>query len=425
MYEIIVKRTNEKLATLRPKYKNSSKIELSDVDEIEIRAFLGLLLYTSIFKSNNEDVRSLFATSGKGRPIFRAVVSQKRFLTIMTALRFDNAEDREERRKVNPAAAFQEIFDIFVNNAKNAYKVGASICVDEMLVGFRGKCRFKMYIPSKPEKYGIKIQCVTDARTGYLHNAYIYAGKDTDGMGLSDQERRLAKPTQAVIRLVKHLYNTNRNVTCDNWYGSIELAEHLKKNNLTVVGTVRKNKKEIPPELLPCRDREVGDALYGFTKDMTVLSRTTKKNKAVVLLSTMHHTKSIDPENGLPEINSFYNVTKGGVDSLDEKCAKYSCSRTTRRWPMAIFYKVLDICGTNAYIMFTSFPKNDLTRFQSIDNLADQLVEPHMRTRYFNVPSLPRDLKQLIGNILNIPADCHSRTDDNKEKLETRKYCYI
>lgn len=31
--------------------------------------------------------------------------------------------------------------------------VKESACVDEMLVGFRGECKFKMYIPSKPNKY--------------------------------------------------------------------------------------------------------------------------------------------------------------------------------------------------------------------------------------------------------------------------------
>lgn len=30
----------------------------------------------------------------------------------------------------------------------------------------------------------------------------------------------------------------------------------------------------------------------------------------------MHHSTDIDETNGLPEINSFYNATKGGVDSL-------------------------------------------------------------------------------------------------------------
>lgn len=421
MFALIVKRTNEKLATFRPKYKKHNRAELADTDEMELRAFLGLLLYTSIYKSNHEDLRSLFATNGKGRPIFRAVMSQRRFLALLAALRFDDASNRKERAKDNPASAIQELFDLFVRNSKNAYKVGANVCIDEMLVGFRGRCSFKMYMPSKPCKYGIKIQCMTDARTGFLTNAYIYAGKGSDGFGLTHEEKKMSKPTQSVIRLTKHLYGTNRNVTADNWFSSVELVTHLQKNKLTYVGTLKKNKREIPPEFLPRRTRKEDDTLYGFTKYITLLSRATKQNKAVILISSMHHSIEIDTDNALPEINSFYNLTKGGVDAMDEKCTKYSCSRRTRRWPMAIFYKIVDICSTNSYIMFGSLPENNLTRFQFIESLADELVSSHMHRR-FNMPTLQRDLKQLIGSILDIPEN---ESNETEEKLQTRKYCYI
>jgi hypothetical protein len=204
-------------------------------------------------------------------------------------------------------------------------------------VGFRGRCAFKRYIPSKPEKYGIKVMALTDARTSYFYNAYTYAGKDTDGQGLTVNEKKLNKPSQAGIRLVKPLYNSNRNLTADNWFSSAELAKHLLANQITFVGTLKKNKRDIPPEFLPTKGRKQGESIYGFTKDMTLMSYTPKKNKSVLLLSTMHHSKGVDDESGKPEIISFYNMTKGGIDSMDEKCAKYTCSRRTRRWPMAIF----------------------------------------------------------------------------------------
>jgi hypothetical protein len=70
------------------------------------------------------------------------------------------------------AAAIGQFFDVFVKNAKESYTVGALTCVDEMLVGFRGRCAFKMYTPSKPEKYGIKVMALIDARTNYFYNAY-------------------------------------------------------------------------------------------------------------------------------------------------------------------------------------------------------------------------------------------------------------
>lgn len=47
----------------------------------EINAFIGLLrlcVLTSIYKSNRESLKSLFASGYKGRPIFRAIMSYRR-----------------------------------------------------------------------------------------------------------------------------------------------------------------------------------------------------------------------------------------------------------------------------------------------------------------------------------------------------------
>ncbi|KAL3265699.1 hypothetical protein HHI36_009902 [Cryptolaemus montrouzieri] len=64
MIQEIVARTNEKLQNQMYNYKNENKIEMQDTDIIEIRAFFGLLYSTEIFKSNNEDLDSLYATDG-------------------------------------------------------------------------------------------------------------------------------------------------------------------------------------------------------------------------------------------------------------------------------------------------------------------------------------------------------------------------
>ena len=419
MYNLIVTWTNKKLDSMRLRYQRPNKPELSKLTVTELRAFIGLLLYTAIFKSNNEDVRSIFARDGTGRDIFRTVMSVERFSILLVALRFDNPETRENRKKSDVGAAISDLFDLFIKNTKAAYSVGSHACVDEMLVGFRGRCSFKMYIPSKPEKYGIKIMALTDAKTSYLFNAYIYKGKNSDGHGLAEKEKKLGKPLQAVIRLAHPLYNSNRNITCDNWFTSVELVENLLKHNLTCVGTLKKNKREIPPEFLPTKGRKVGETCYGFTKNLTLLSHTPKKNKAVILVSSMHHTMATDP-NDKPEIINFYNSTKGGVDSMDEKCAKYTCSRRTRRWPMAIFYKIVDICSTNSYIMYNSFPGNDSKRFKFVKTLAGKLIEEHVRERLHS-PFVTRELKVLSCRFLDIPYD----PPPQEEVLEIRKYCYV
>lgn len=118
-------------------------------------------------------------------------------------------------------------------------------------------------------------------------------------------------PTQSVIRLTKPLFGSNRNITCDNWFTSIELIEYLKKKGLTCVFTMKINKRESPKEFLPSKHRDIGSTLYDFAGQNTLLSNVPKKNKAVILLSSMHHT-------GKPEIIEFHNKTKGG-DEIDNK----------------------------------------------------------------------------------------------------------
>ncbi|KAJ8953415.1 hypothetical protein NQ318_023532 [Aromia moschata] len=256
---------------------------------------------------------SLFSNDAIGRPIFRAVMSQKRFEKLLQCLRFDNHNIRNERRETDGAAAISFIFNKFVLNSQNCFNLGPMACVDEMLVSFRGKCKFRMYMPNKPAKYSIKIMCLNDARNSYFYNGYIYTGKDSDGQTLSKNENKLQKPTQAVIRLAKPLEISNKNITADNWFSSMELLEQLKLRGLTYTDTLKKNKREVPLEFQPSSTRAVGSSLYGFSDNgFTIISHVPNKKKAVLLVSSSHHSIGTDPDNGLPEIVSFYNGTKGG-----------------------------------------------------------------------------------------------------------------
>lgn len=93
------------------------------------------------------------------------------------------------------------------------------------------------------------------------------------------------------------------------------------------------------PSFLPYRSTEVNSSLYGFTKELTLLSYVPKKSKAVLTLSSTHISAN-DDQNGKPSMISDYNIFKGGVDSLDLKCANSSPSKGTTRWPIAFFAMV-------------------------------------------------------------------------------------
>lgn len=423
MLEEILQWTNAKIEQVRPNYANIQKVAyLHNLDMIELKGFIGLLIYTAIFKSGNESVLNIFATDGTGREIFRCVMTKERFLFILTVLRFDNPADRAERKKSDKAAAISSIFSAFIENCQKCYTPGAFVCVDEMLVPFRGRSSFRMYMPQKPAKYRLKIQCLTDAKSHYLVNAYMYTSEGSDGQTLSDVEKLFSKPTQSVLRLVKPIMNTGRNVTGDNWFGSIPLAEELKRKRLTYLGTLRKNKLEIPAAFLPHKDRPVNSSLYGFTEDLTLLSYVPKTSKAVILLSSMHHGEDVDEISGKPEMIAEYNRTKGGVDTVDQLCANYCCSRRTKRWPMVIFFCIINIsAGVNGYILHQAFADTTrLSRLNYMKGLAHLLVSPLMRRRLV-LQNVKNDLVFSIKRILNIRED--EGPQDAQQVFDKKKTC--
>ena len=114
-------------------------------------------------------------------------------------------------------------------------------------------------MPSKPAKYGIKSWVACDARTSYAWKMQVYTGK---AAAAAPPEKNMA--LRVVLDVTEGLA-APRNVTCDNFFTSYELARRLlRERGLTVVGTIRKNKPELPPALLACKNRRVFSSRFAY-----------------------------------------------------------------------------------------------------------------------------------------------------------------
>ena len=71
----------------------------------------------------------------------------------------------------------QEVLDQFVVSCRSLYRCGPSVTVDKQLINFYGNCCFRMFIPSKPGKYGLKLWVMADSDTYYCADAQLYASK--------------------------------------------------------------------------------------------------------------------------------------------------------------------------------------------------------------------------------------------------------
>lgn len=79
----------------------------------------------------------------------------------------------------------------------------------------------------------------------------------------------------------------------------------------------------------------------------------------------MHDSDDIDEQSGdkaKPVIITFYNLTKGGVDVVDKKKAQYTVARVCYRWPLRIFFSLLDIGGINSRIIFQNNAATNIPR---------------------------------------------------------------
>lgn len=412
----ILFQTNNKIAQLQARYK-TKKSTISETSMSELKALMGLIILSAGLKDNHLSADILFDEAYSSSR-YRATMSKERFHFLINALRFDEAGTREQRKKESSFAPILEIWNLFIKNCSTYFKPSAYITIDEQLVGFRGRCPFRMYLPNKPNKYGIKIVMLCDVATKYVINANPYLGKSTktDGAPLADY---------FVENLTQPVWGSNRNITMDNWFTSVSLTNKLLgyPYKLTAVGTMRKNKPHIPMELLEDKDRECGKSVAVFDANITLISYKAKRNKNVFLLSSMHSTNAINPTTLKPEIVHVYNSTKGAVDTFDQMAQNMCCNRKTRRWPLCVFYNMMNIAAVNSYIIYHhnvivsgKKPKN---RLQYMLQLQEELTRPWQETR-LQISSMPSHVKKSLFSVLEKNP---TKGEEEKKATGRRTYC--
>ncbi len=82
--------------------------------------------------------------------------AKKQFWFLLLSLQFDNVNTRDGWQEFNRLAAIWEIYEKFLN-IREAYLPSKHLIVNKMIVPFRGRCPFKVYMPKKPTKYSIKV----------------------------------------------------------------------------------------------------------------------------------------------------------------------------------------------------------------------------------------------------------------------------
>ena len=157
-------------------------------------------------------------------------------------------DDKPNRIRRGPGAdkfaPIREAFEKFSSLCRSKFVCDYSLTIDEQLMPCKSRCSFVTYMPNKPDKYEIKFWVLVDVKSKYVSNIF-------PSLGAQEKEQRGDTPLaeSVVMRLTEGVRGKGYNIICDNFFTSLPLALKLQKEKISIVGTIRKNRREIAKKM--------------------------------------------------------------------------------------------------------------------------------------------------------------------------------
>ncbi|XP_043475498.1 piggyBac transposable element-derived protein 4-like [Leptopilina heterotoma] len=396
LLEKIVKYTNEYIRQWRNETKTCDVFSPTYYDLIlpEFKALLALFYFSGLQKAVNTNLEDLWSLDF-GSTLYRSTMPLNRFKFLVQMIHFDDKSTRQTRRETDKFAPMREIWEDFISKCTQYYSPTLYCTIDDHVLSFQGPCPFKVYNCAKPDKYGMKIIMLNDSNTFYMYSAEPY-------VGTTEKESTESLPSYYIRKLSETIQGSWRNITCDNWFTSTEIFDKMLQNSITMVGSIRKTKGQIPQSLKS--DAPLYSSKFLFDETKTLVKYVPREDKFLLTMSTLHSLVEIEMDTEKPTIISFYDSTKGATEYFNKLCDEYTVARKTFRWPLRFWYGMMDQAVINALILHNfNYENPNLTRREFLKKLVKELVEPQLRLR-LSFPNLRQELRMSIQSILQVNA---------------------
>ncbi|GFO01250.1 PiggyBac transposable element-derived protein 4 [Plakobranchus ocellatus] len=304
----------------------------------------------------------------------RKVMPRERFLSILaffhiadnsTFIPFDQP-DHDPVHKIRP-------FITHLNDKfKELYSLGQNVCIDEAMIPFKGRSRFRVYMKDKPTKWGFKLYEICESGSGYVYSFEMYCA-----------DKRISnKPIDVTMRLMEPILNKGHRLFLDNYYCCPALWTRLQPHQTMMVGTCRKNRLGMPADLFQGRQHQ-GDLDYR-RKGQLIVTRWFDKRE-VVTLSTLHKPElRITPgrfevkEKPLAVIDYIRNMS--GVDHSDQLISFFPMRRKSQKWWKKPFFHLLTLVSIQTTILLNKYRRQHGRRVTTLSSVVKELIVRHAGT---------------------------------------------
>ena len=408
-----------------------------DVTKKEMQTYIALALLMGVVrKPCIEDYWSTDPTIST--PFFASVMSRNRFQAISSNLHIcDNRKMPKKRsRQYDALYKIRPFIDMACNNFKKVYKLGRDISIDEGGVPFKGRISFKVYNPKKPNKFSMKFYEVCESKTGYVYHFEVYTGK-ADSMKKANASTGLT--TKLVMRLLREadLLGKGHHVYFDNYYTSPDLFRQLLRETTYACGTVRQNRKGLPEALKEAKIKS-GQSVWRRSDD-ALLALKWKDKKDVFMLSSIHKANQKQTRFNFqneavvkPVVVADYTENMAGVDLNDQFLSYYASNRKTVKWWQKMFFHVLNMIVTNAWILQRTHDKERNKKCTEhvtfVKDLVKHLagvreVETQSQAQPQKKTSNSHSLSRLEGR--HFPTFIPKKRDAKSERTNAARMCAV
>jgi len=277
------------------------------------------------------------------------LMCKNRYLDIL-----GNFSITSRRKHGNKLFKVQPMIDHLKTKFKDCCHYSEHLSIDESMIKFKGISSMKQYLPMKPIKRGFKCWVMCDSKNGYVFDVDIYKGREKGAVPTTSLGERV------VLKLISGLEKNYHSIYFDNFFMSIDLVGKITRLNQYCCGTIRSNRRGLPPNLPKDKSMKKGDQFIRYKKNILFIKWMDNRSVHVIsnYLNITNNTVERRDKQGkkiktnCPGLISDYNQYMGGVNHMDQLISMYQRDRKSKRYWLRIYFYLFEMCLLNAFVLF-------------------------------------------------------------------------
>ncbi|CAG4953136.1 unnamed protein product [Parnassius apollo] len=203
-----------------------------------------------------------------------------------------------------------------------------NLVIDESMMLWKGRLKFRQYVKGKRHKHGLKIYMLAD-QLGIACRIHLYGGSADNLVGGTNHVKKV------VLHLLGNYKNMGHSLFIDNFYTSVALSGQLQAIEVYSTGTLNTRRKDIPEEIKTTK-LKTGEAAIMHKNGLCII--VWKDKREIMALSNKYNAEYIETRNRRgqvkckPNMIAQYTKHMKSVDHHDQMMAYYSCEHKSLIW---------------------------------------------------------------------------------------------